>query len=122
MVSRAKLFSQLDHMEDELRERLIPHLKLAACGKNDLVFCVTDFNTLPQLANSTDSETESLVQLGRKILALREKLGEPSDGSMAERICWYCRKWGDSGESHSSDAQALASEFLQEVMSAAAKP
>lgn len=116
MVSKAKLYSQLDHMEQELRERIIPHLEKAAIGENDLIFCATDFNPFPQLKSSTDAETESLILLGRKILVLREKLGEPSDGSIAERICWYCRSWGDAGDLQGKAAQGLAKYFLQEVL------
>ena len=75
MVSKAKLYSQLDRMDDELRERIIPHLENAAIGKNDLVFCTTDFNPFAELKYNVDAETDSLIQLGRKILALLGKLG-----------------------------------------------
>jgi hypothetical protein len=118
MVSKAKLYSQLDRMEEELREGLIPHLEHAATGRNELVFCVPDFNPFQELRSRTDSRTDELVQLGRQILALREKLGEPSDGTIAERICWYCRKWGDTRDSHRKAAQGLAKEFLQEILDA----
>lgn len=115
MVSKAKLYSQLDRMEDVLHERIIPHLEQAANGRNDLVFCATGFNPFPELQSRTDSETDELIQLGRQILALREKLGEPSSGTIAERICWYCTKWGDTQDSHRKAAQGLAKEFLHEV-------
>lgn len=115
MVSKVKLYSQLDSMEQELRERTIPHLEDAARGGNDLVFCVSDFNSSPELKLRTDAETESLIQLGRQVLSLREKLGEPSDGTIAERLCWYCRKWSDSGDNYRKSAQGLAVEFLKEI-------
>lgn len=118
MVSKAKLYSQLDQMEEELREALIPHLEQAAAGKNDLIFCIPDFNPFKELRFKTDSKTEELVQLGRQILALRDKLGESSDGTIAERICWYYRKWGDTSDSHRKAAQGLAKEFLKEVLHA----
>ena len=114
MVSRAKLYSQLDGMEDDLQSRLVPHLEQAASGGNDLVFCVADFNPFPDLKLRTDTKTEELIQLGRQILALREKLEEPSDGTLAERICWYCRKWGETQDSHGKTAQGLAVDFLEE--------
>ncbi len=116
MISKAKLYSRLDQMETELRERLIPHLEDAAAGKNDLVFCVPDFNPFQQLRFKTDTTTGELVKLGRQILGLRGKLGEPSDGTIAERICWYCRKWGDTSDSQENAAQGLAKEFLEEVL------
>jgi hypothetical protein len=116
MVSKEKLYSQLDRMEAELRERIVPHLKAAAAGENNMVFCSTDFNPFPALKFSTNAETDSLIQLGRQILALREKLCESSEGTIAERICWYCRKWGDTGASHRTSAQGLADEFLQEMV------
>lgn len=119
MVSKAKLYLQLDRMEDELRERLVPHLRIAASGGNDLVFCTTDFNPFPQLKEIIDTETDALVQLGRQILFLREKLGESSKGSIAERICWYCIAWGDSGDGYQKAVQALASDFLKEIENSA---
>jgi len=121
MVSKAKLYSQLDLMENELLTRIVPHLEKAASGANDLVFCASDFNPFPELKFRTDTETDSLVQLGRKVLALREKLGEPSEGSIAERICWYCRAWGNTRDSYRRASQELAREFLKEVSGASAK-
>ena len=118
MVSKAKLYSQLDQMEYGLRTQLVPHLEQAANGHNDLVFCVADFNPFPELRHSTDAKSEDFVQLGRQILALREKLGEPLEGIIAERICWYCRKWGEAQQSHKKSAQELAKDFLKEVLEA----
>lgn len=115
MVSKQKLYSQLDRMEDELRERVIPHLENAARGRNDFVFCSTDFNPFPELKFSANAETDALIQLGRQVLALREKLCQPSEGSIADRLCWYCRKWGDSGDHYQKSAQELARTFLQEI-------
>ena len=115
MVSKAKLYSQLDRLEDELRERLVPHLTAASLGNNDLVFCTSEFNTFSALKNHVDTETEALIVLGRQILALREKLDEPTEATVAERICWYCREWGDTVDQHRNPAQALASQFLQEI-------
>ena len=115
MVSKAKLYSQLDKLEEELRERIIPHLEKAAGGQNDLVFCVTDFNPFQQLKFDTDAEMESLIQIGSQILALKHKLGESSEGSIADRICWYCRKWGDTGDDHRRATPGLAHDFLQEI-------
>ena len=121
MVSKAKLYSQLDRMEDELRERIVPHLNKAVIGENDLVFCATDFNSLPELKSRVDTETDSLIQLGRQILVLRGKLSEPSERSIAERICWYCRKWSDTNDNHRKAAQDLAREFLNEIVNESSK-
>lgn len=116
MVSKTKLYSQLDLLEQELLVRIVPHLEYAASGKNDLVFCASDFNPFPQLKSKTDPETESLILLGRQILALRDKVGEPSQGSIAERICWYCISWGKQGDIQGKGAQALSGVFLQEIL------
>lgn len=118
MVSRVKLYSRLDALEDELRVRLVSHLNVAAIGKNDLVFCTTDFNPYKELKNNIDSETDELIKLGDQILVLREKLGESSDGTIAERICWYCRQWGAIGEHRRKSTQRLAQEFIQEMADA----
>ncbi len=118
MVSKAKLYAQLDKMEDELKLRIVPHLENAAKGKNDLVFSTTEFNPFPHLRFEADSETESLIRLGRQILGLREKLGEDASGTIAERICWYCREWGNTDNHHGKAAQGLALQFLEEISGA----
>ena len=115
MVSKEKLFTRLDLLEMELEERLVPHLEKSALGKNDLVFCVTGFNPFKELKSKTDKVTEELVEVGSQILALKSKLGEPSEGSVAERICWYCREWGNIENNHRNSAQGLANQFLQEI-------
>jgi len=118
MVSKAKLYTKLDSLESELKEQLIPHLERAANGNNDLVFCVEGFNPFPALKSKTDAKTGELVDMGTQILALKKKLGEPSEGSIAERICWYCRTWGDTDNNHRKNAQGLAKQFLEEIQNA----
>ena len=115
MVSKAKLYTQLDSLETELEEKLIPLLEQAEEVKNDLVFCVERFNPFPELSSRTNEKTEALVNIGTQILALKNKLGEPSEGSIAERICWYCRKWGDLEGSNRNSTQGLAKQFLEEI-------
>lgn len=117
MVSKQKLYSKLDALESELEERLIPHLENAVNGKNDLIFCVNDFNPYKELKHKTDKTTQELVSLGAQILALKNKLGEPSEASIAERICWYCRKWGDTNNHHRGSGEQLAKDFLKEITS-----
>ncbi len=121
MVSKTKLYTQLDVLESELEEKLIPMLEQAAEGKNDLVFCVKGFNPFPELASRTDDKTKALVNMGSQILALKSKLGEPSDGTIAERICWYCREWGNVENHHRKSAQGLARQFLEEIENEKAK-
>lgn len=115
MVSKTKLYTQLDSLETELEEKLIPLLQQAANGNNDLVFCVEDFNPFPELKFKTNQETEMLVNIGAQILALKNKLNESSHGSIAERICWYCREWSNKENSHRKSAQDLAKQFLKEI-------
>lgn len=115
MVSKAKLFTQLNALESELEEKIVPHLEQAAEGKNDLIFCVADFNPFPELNSRTDEKTEALVNTGSQILALKSKLGESSESSLAERICWYCREWGNIENKHRKSAQGLALQFLEEI-------
>ena len=115
MVSRSKLYTQLDALESELEDKIVPHLEAAANGSNDLIFCVQGFNPYSELKAKTDKTTENLVNIGSQILSLKSKLGEPSQGSIAERICWYCREWGSRGNSHPNNTQDLAKQFLQEI-------
>lgn len=117
MVSKTKLYQKLDTLEIELREQIIPHLENAAKGQNELVFCVSQFNPFKELKHRTDKKTEELVELGAQILALKTKLQEPSEGSIAEKICWYCRKWASAKSPSQSDAVSLAKAFLDEICS-----
>jgi len=115
VVSKAKLYSKLDRLEDELREIILPHLQNAVNGNNDYIFCVKQFNPFPSLKYKTDKLTEELIDMGSQILSLREKLKEPSKGTIAERICWYCREWGNTENHHRNSGAGLAKEFLAEI-------
>jgi hypothetical protein len=113
VVSKAKLFTQLDDLENLLKKKTLAHLHLAIITNNELVFCATDFITNRELKNKVDKETEVLITLGRQILGLKEKLDECSVGSVAERICWYCREWGHPN-TRLSGVQ-LAQRFVDEI-------
>jgi hypothetical protein len=115
MVSKAKLYTKLDQLEAQLRELLLPHLENSAEGNNDLIFCVKTFNPFHELKHKTDKLTEELIEMGSQILSLREKLGESSDSTIAERICWYCREWSNTEKNHRSSATNLAKQFLSEI-------
>ena len=115
MVSKSKLFSQLDALESELEEKFIPHLEKAAQGENDLVFCVSDFNSYTELKSKTDPLTEQMIHIGRQILTLKKKLGESSEGTLAERLCWYCREWSNSDNYLKPNVQELAKQFITEI-------
>ena len=115
MVSRSTLYAQLDALESELKEKIIPHLEKAVADNNDLVFCVKDFNPFGELKDKTDKTTETLVKLGARILVLKNKLGEPAEGSIAEKICWYCRQWGKLKNAQHKCTQGLAQQFLDEI-------
>jgi len=115
MVSHSKLYTRLDALESELKEKLIPHLKQAANGNNDLVFCAIGYNQFSELKHKTDKTTEELIGIGRQILSLKSKLNEPSAGSIAERICWYCNEWGNVSNHHCNSTETLAKLFLDEI-------
>ena len=117
MVSRSKLFEQLERLELELKEQLLPHLERAVSGKNDLIFCVQEFNTHHELKSKTDKNTEQMIHIGRKILTLHKKLGESSEGSIAERLCWYCREWSNLDHHNKKNTQELAKQFMNEIVS-----
>jgi hypothetical protein len=117
MVARAKLFAQLDSMEEEFDEILIPHLEEAAKGRNEYVFCAKSFVPYVSLRKHADKTTQELIELGSKILYLRDKLKEPLDGSNAGRICAYCEKWGKLTDRHRNSAQDMAIKFLSEIRS-----
>jgi len=115
VISKSKLYDKLDRLEEELVERLVPHLQVAASGNNDLVFCVKGYHSFSELKKDSDAVTAELTEIGAEILALRKKLEEPSEGTVAERICWYCREWGKANNHRRSNAQDLAKQFLEEI-------
>ncbi|MFT7307262.1 MAG: hypothetical protein ACI9P7_002534 [Candidatus Azotimanducaceae bacterium] len=102
-------------LEAELKDSLVPHLRNAVDGNNDFVFCVKTFNELREFRDRADEVTEELIEIGSQILSLREKLGEPTDGTIAERICWYCRQWSKTQNHQSASSEGLARQFLAEI-------
>lgn len=115
MVSRSRLYAQLDSLELELEEKLVPHLQEAAKGKNEFVFCAANFIPHLHLRSKADKNTAALISLGESILSLKTKLGDPSEGSIAERLCWYCDAWGNLADRHRNSGQELALQFLDEI-------
>jgi len=102
-------------LEAELEEGFVPHLRNAANGENDLIFCVSAFNPFRELKNHTDKKTEEFIEIGSQIISLRNKLGESSAGTIAERICWYCREWGNLDNHQRKSGTGLAKQFLAEI-------
>ena len=72
------------------------------------MFRVEQFNPFNELKSKTDKITEKLINIGAKILVLKNKLGDPSEGSIAERIYWNYREWSNLENSHLKSAQGLA--------------
>tara|TARA_R110002096_G_scaffold61016_3_gene151845 strand:- start:1937 stop:2290 length:354 start_codon:yes stop_codon:yes gene_type:complete len=115
MVARSKLYAQLDLLEEELDETLIPHLQEAAKGKNEYVFCAKRFVPYVSLRKHADKVTAELIELCSDIFYLRDKLGEPLEETNAGRLCEYCEKWGKLTDRHRNSAQDLAIQFLKEI-------
>jgi hypothetical protein len=115
MVSKSKLYIQLDRLEEELSEKLIPHLEDAAKGRNEFIFCAKHFVAQTSLRKHADAYTQELIDLSSKILSLRDNLGESTVGCVAERICIYCDRWGSVKDRHRNLGQELAIEFLHEI-------
>jgi len=117
MVARSKLYAQLDSLEEELDEKLIPHLEEAAKGKNEFAFCAKSFVPYVSLRKHADKLTAELIELSSDIFYLREKLGESLDKTNAGRLCEYCEQWGKLKDRHRNSAQELAIQFLKEINS-----
>lgn len=115
MVSKAKLYTQLDQLEEELEEKLMPHLEEAAQGKNEFIFCAKNFVVQASVRKHADATTQSLIDLGSRILSLRESLGESTENCAAARICIYCRKWGNVKDRHRNLGQELAIQLIEEI-------
>ncbi len=115
MVARSKLYAQLDSLEDELDEKLIPHLEEAAKGKNEYIFCVKSFVPYVSLRKHADKLTAELIELSSDIFYLRDKLGESLDNTNAGRLCDYCEQWGKLTDRHRNSAQDMAIHFLKEI-------
>ncbi len=115
MVARSKLYAQLDSLEGELDEKLMPHLEEAAKGKNEYIFCAKSFVPYVSLRKHADKLTAELIELLSDIFYLREKLGEPLDNTNAGRLCEFCEKWVNLTDRHRNSAQDLAIQFLKEI-------
>jgi len=115
LVSNSKLYVKLDALESELLSRLIPHLKTAAQGGNEYALCATGYHHFAKPVINADPTMNELVSLGAEILRLKQKLDEPSVGSIAERLCWYCREWGKNQRPGTPSTQSLAKAFLSEI-------
>jgi len=115
MVSRNKLYTQVDELEQELFNLVVPHLEAALDGGESLIFCVSEFNSHAKFKNHVNPDTQNMVLLGKKIIQLKEKLGEPVDGSVAERLCWYCRKWDGLPNPNLTSTRKLAKQLLNEI-------
>ena len=115
MVARSKLYTQLELLESELKEKLVRQLKLALNGEDNSVFCVEKFSKHKEWKGRFNKKTEYLVDLGAQILTLKKKLGETSENSIAEQICIYCRRWNDNVNSDPNYAQIIAKQFLNAI-------
>lgn len=115
MVARSKLYAQLDSLEEELDERLIPHLVEAAKGKNEFIFCAKSFVSYVSLKKKADKVTAELIELCSEIFYMRDKLGEPLENTNAGRLCEYCEEWGKLVDRHRNSAQDMAIKFLKEI-------
>lgn len=107
-----KLRQKLAVAESEFRELLISELR--KCADGSLVIFLTESeanrrgDVYPRLVSA---ETKELEKLGREIEDLRNKLGEPNDGSVYAKYKQYCSRTGsnDLGE------RKLAVQFLAEL-------
>lgn len=115
MVARSKLYAQLDSLEEELDEKLIPHLEEAAKGKNEFIFCAKSFVSYVSLKKKADKVTAELIELCSEIFYMRDKLGEPLENTNAGRLCEYCEEWGKLVDRHRNSAQDMAIKFLKEI-------
>jgi len=115
MVARSKLYAQLDSLEEEFVEKLVPHLKEAARGQNEYIFCAKSFVSYASLRKHADKLTAELIELASDIFYMREKLGESLDDTNAGRFCDCCEQWGKLTDRHRNSAQDMAIQFLKDL-------
>jgi len=115
MVSKTKLYDKLDLLEAQLQKDMIDHLTQAIKHEDEFIFCVSTFSSRRWLKKHSNKKMEQSVTMGAHILTLKEKLNETVTGSIAERVCWYCREWNRTHDENTPMGVFLAKQFLTEI-------
>jgi hypothetical protein len=102
-------------MEAAFEDRLAPLLRECAAGKNDLLFCTTEFLPSHYPRTLASAQSDELLELADEICRLRELVAEPISDSFAWRFRECCRKANDLTDHHRGSAATIAARLLDEI-------
>lgn len=115
MGRHQKLHERLDRLEIGIRDRLVKELRACIDGKRDLLFLAREFRSSNWPLSIGSEMTDDLLTEVEKILSLRRKLGEPTEGCLAHSFRETCRRWADTDDPHRLGARRLAEELVNEL-------
>lgn len=104
---------ELEILEKDFKAELLPRLKLAADGKESLLFCISELNQFRQVRPS--AESDQLFQTAMRIIVLREILVMPADQShdLATAFTDCCKEYNNIENDHRRGAVKLAASLLK---------
>jgi hypothetical protein len=114
-----KLYARLDGLEEEFKQRLVAELHRVSAEPSGFFFMNEEYPEYRVLSRYARPEVEVLKSLGTEIVALREKLKEPVEGSLYSRFLEYRKKWSNVEDHHRSTDQNLAKQLLSEIQAGA---
>jgi len=105
--------NQLKALEQEFRDDLMPRLKMAAEGKNTLLFCTSELNQFPEVR--PPAESDRLFETAKKIIKIRDDLVTPSDAGSRLAGCYLdcCEEYNDTKNHNRRGPLKLAAYLLQ---------
>lgn len=113
MTKYEKSRHELEILEKDFKAVLLPRLKLAADGKESLLFCISELNRFRQVRPSPESD--QLFQTAMRIKALRETLIIPADQGhdLATAFTDCCKEYNNIENDHRRGAVKLAASLLK---------
>ena len=118
MRTKVRLFDRLDQLEGDLRALLVPALRRAALGRDDVLFITSGTNPYPQegwITTHTSPAGSGILTLAHEILTLASQLGEPTNDLLASQVVRLFDRATDLSDSHRRAPARLARDFLAEI-------
>lgn len=103
---------RLASSEGLLRSSLLEVLPRVASGDSSLLFTNSKYNPHKFPAHRLDEEAEAFLELALACIALRDHLGLPVDGTVAQSFLSACEEAGSSYE-HRRGPRKLAESLLE---------
>jgi len=106
---------KVDRLEFEFRADLMRALRAASEDAGSWFFRSEEHNQIRELSGSTDALTNELLERANEIIALRAKLNEWPEKSLAARFVIYCERFNDVKDQHQPGVRKHANALIQEI-------